>query len=989
MDHARWHDLDRLLQSALDRPREERDAFLQRACAGDPALERQVRDLLTDESNARDFLERSVMDVAAAAFACTFNENMPGADSLLGQTVGHYRITERLGSGGMGVVYKAEDLRLRRSVALKFLSDGLASDAAALSRFRREARAASALNHPHICTVYDVGEADGHAYIAMALLGGSTLKERIAVGALELPSVLAIGIQLADALHAAHMGGVVHRDIKPANVFISPLGDATILDFGLAKVEAQQPIADSRSMSDTSTHQGMIVGTVAYMAPEQAQGRAVDHRVDIWALGLVLYEMATGPRSAPVVRPRVNQSPALERVIERCLESDPERRYQRAGDLRDDLKRLLGTGGGARTRRRAGAGVALLALILGAGYWWFRVPPSLAIRDTIVLADFENRTGEPVFDETLRQGLAVQLEQSPLLSLVSDDRVQYLLGLMGRPADAKLTAAIAREICERIGGGAVLEGSVARLGSQYVLGLRARRCRTGDVLYEGQQQAAGATDVLRALTQMAKAFRARAGESLSTVERHNTPLEEATTPSLDALKAYSAGRRVHAAAGPAAAPLFKRALDIDPRFAMAHAFLGTAYGELGQSELAAASIREAYAQRGRATDRERFFITASYDLRVTGNLEKARETCELWIQTYPRDWEPHGFLTGIILPVLGRYERAVEEGRRTVDLNPDFSIGHNTLAFGYEQLGRFAEADAVLREAEARHLTFPGFPLLRFDLAFLAGDRASMERVAALGPQLPDAEDSMAIHEAYALAFAGQVRHATRKAMRAIDIARQAAHPERAALFETAAAVWNGLVGNSSEARRAAQRAWDLSHDRDVQYGVAFALAVSGDSTRSQQLTDDLERRFPEDTAVRFSYLPTLRARLALDRGAPEAALDALRPAVANELGVPPSTFVGFFGAMYPIYMRGQAYLALRQGQESAAEYRKILGHPGIVVSDPIGALTNLQAGRALALAGDTPRAKTAYEDFLRLWSDADADIQILARAKAEYAQLR
>jgi eukaryotic-like serine/threonine-protein kinase len=624
-----------------------------------------------------------------------------------------------------------------------------------------------------------------------------------------------------------------------------------------------------------------------------------------------------------------------------------------------------------------------------AGAFLFHRTPKLTDKDTIVLADFINTTGDPLFDETLRQGLAVQLEQSPFLSLVSEERIQRTLGLMGQPADARLTPQLAREICERTAGAAVLEGSVASLGSQYVLGLRAKNCRNGDVLDEEQAQAARKEDVLNALSQIASKFRARVGESLATIEKHDTPLAEATTPSLEALKAYSAAWKVLSSTGSAAAlPLFTRATEIDPKFAMAHAFLGRMYGDLGESDLSSESTGKAYQLRDRTSDPEKFFIAASYDLQVTGNLEKAQRTCEAWAQTYPRESVPHDFLSGIIYPVLGKYEKGVGEGEKAIDLDPDFAIGYSIRAFNFEYLDRLGDAESTLRRASGRKLEIPEFLVQRYDIAFLNGDKAGMERAAALGRGKPGAEDWITDQEAFVSAYAGQLEKARMLSRRASDMAQQSAHRERAALYKTGAALWEGFFGNAPEAGRGALAALDLTRDREVEYGAAFALALARDSSRSQTLADDLEKRFAEDTAVRFSYLPALRARLALNHGDPANAIELLQIAVPDELGSPASSVSGSFGALYPIYVRGEAYLAAHQGAEAATEFQKILDHRGIVVGDPIGALAHLQIGRALALSGDKTKAKTAYQDFLTLWKDADPDIPILKQAKVEYARL-
>jgi serine/threonine protein kinase/tetratricopeptide (TPR) repeat protein len=939
----------------------------------------------------------------------------PGPSIIAGQRIGAYQVQAALGAGGMGVVYRAVDTKLNRPVAIKFLSDDLA-DAAARRRFQREAQTASSLNHPHIVTVHDVGELDGRQYLVTEFVDGGTLKDWGHASTRTWQEIIELLIGVADGLAAAHAAGIIHRDIKPENILVAKNGYAKLADFGLAKLwEPTDILTETPTLSEGRTRPGMIVGTIAYMSPEQAAGQPVDARSDIFSFGVVLYELLAGRRPfegatdlerlqsllsrppPPLAESPLDLPVGLRNVIEKTLEKDPAERYQTARELVVDMRRvtrLTTSERGATTdivkRRKVLAGAAVALACFAAGYVYFHRTPTLTDKDTIVLADFTNTTGDPVFDGTLRQGLAIQLEQSPFLSLVSDERIQKALGLMGRPADERLTPNLARDICERTASAAVLEGSIASLGSQYVLGLRAKNCRTGDILDEEQAQAARKEDVLNALSHIAGRFRTRVGESLATVEKHDTPLEEATTPSLEALKAYSTAWKVLSSTGTAAAvPLYKRAVEIDPKFAMAHANLGLAYSTIGESALSAQSISQAYQLRDRTSDREKFFITASYEVQVTGNLEKAQQTSESWAQTYPREMDAHGFLAGMIYPVFGKYEKAVEESRKVIELDPDFALGYFQLAFSNTYLDRLGEAGSALQRASERKLEIPEFLVQRYSIAFLQGDKAGMEREAALGRRKSGAEDWMSDQEALVLAYSGQLKEARQMSRRAVDLAQQAAKRESAALYETGAALCEAFFGNLPSARQRAMAALELSKGRDVEYGAAFALALSGDSAGSQTLADDLERRFPEDTVVRLNYLPALRGRLALNHGEPAKAIELLQIAVPYELGIPPSSFIAVFGALYPIYVRGEAHLAAHEGVEAAAEFQKILDHRGIVVSDPVGALARLQLGRAFALSGDPTKAKTGYQDFLALWKDADPDIPILRQAKAEYAQLQ
>ena len=946
-----------------------------------------------------------------------------------GVRLGPYTIVDAIGAGGMGEVYRARDTRLERDVAIKVLPAALTNSATARERFQREARAVAALQHPNICTIFDVGEtADGQVFLVMERLQGETLQQRLIGGPFDLAALVDTGIALADALDAAHAAGIVHRDIKPANILLTPRGPK-ILDFGLAKSVAPaegRPTQTTMAPAPLLTEPGGTVGTVAYMSPEQLRGEDLDARTDVFSLGLVMYEMAAGrpafagATSAVISAAILHQQPLapsharpgvparLDDAILKAIEKDRSLRYQHAAELRADLQRLKRDSQPARAasgdsveagprvlgRWRVVVPVAVVVVAAGAAaaYYSSRAEPKLTDRDTIVLADFTNTTGDAVFDATLRQGLAIQLQQSPFLSLVSDERIQHVLPLMGKAPTAPLTPAIAREICERTSSAAVLEGSIATIGTEYVLGLRATSCRTGDVLDEEQVQAARKEDVLKALSQVAIRFRTRVGESLATVKQHGAPLEEATTPSIEALRAFSAGTAILRAGGDltGAVPLFKRAIQLDPRFAMAHASMGLAYAFMGEPALSAQSIQQAYELRDRAGDREKFYITASYETQVLGDLEKAQQTLGLWVHAYPRERLPYGILGAAVYPPLGQFKKALAAARTMIKIDPDFPPGYLQIGFNAQYLDDLDEADRAFQRAAARQLEMLDFFPTRFDIAFLKNDRVAMEREVTGSQGKPGADDAIAVRQGYVFAYAGRFDKARGMAKRAVDLANDAKQPGRAALFQAAAALWEGFAGNHPAARQGATAALELSHDRDLEYGAAVALALAGDVSRAQTIADDLTRRFPEDTEVRFVYGPAIRALLALNRRDPAAALALLKPAAPYDLGTPLcSAPPGFFGMLYTVYVRGLAYLADHRGEEAAAEFQKILDHRAIVVSDPIGALAHLQRGRALAMSGEIGKARQGYDEFFALWKDADPGIPILEQAKTEYAGLK
>jgi len=1006
---AKWEIVKSLFEAAQDLPPEEVAQFLADRCQ-DPDVCREVQRLLSEYREASGFLSSPAVARLWPSDSVEFSA---------GEVIaGRYKIVEFVAAGGMGVVYKAEDPDLRRFVALKFLPSESATDPQAQARLKREAQAASALNHPNICTIYEVGNHAGGSFIAMEFLDGMTLKQRLGEGLLDIGTVINLSIEITDALEAAHSASVLHRDIKPANIFITQRGHAKILDFGIAKVRnfqaKSEPVAAAIA-DGLQTAAGTIAGTAAYMAPEQIRGEELDARTDLFSFGITLYAMATGclpfeaPNAPAVCQAILNAKPVppseirhevppkLEAVIQKSLKKDRNSRYQRAAEIRDELTALRRQNEFAtqsellaaktQTRRRIWYAAVAAVLFAGiAGWLHWRKSSGLTEKDSVVLADFANTTDDPVFAEALKAGLAADLGQSPFLNILSYDDVTKQLRYMGRPPDSPLTPEIARQVCQRAGSKAMLTGSIATLGTHYAITLSASDCASGKTLGMEQEEAPRREEVLSRLHQAARRLRGQLGESLASVGKYDAPLEQATTSSLEALQIFSVAITTWRSQGDATAvPLFQRALQLDPSFALAYSDMGTTYCNLGETALCAQFVGKAYELRGRVSEREKLLIESNYYLYVTGELEKALQVFQAWKQIYPRT--PAAYIqSGLVASELGRLDSALDNDLQAFRLKSNNQLVYQNLSYDYMYLDRLDQAKALLSEARERKLDES---LLEnsYQLAFLLNDTKEEERCLAASKGKPEFESAILASQSDTEAFHGRLSNAREFSRRAIASALAAGSKETAAEWQVTSALREAELGNKIQAVRDASAALALSPTRNVQVAASLAFARAGSLDRAEAIAKDLEKRFATDTLMTNYWLPSIRAAIQIARKNPSQAIDELQVAESYELGgnQPPFTSGG---TLYPAYLRGQAYLFTKQWEKAAAEFQKIVDHRGLVWNFTLGALANLQLARAYAGSGDLPRAEAAYRSFLTLWQDGDSDVSLLAQAKMECSKL-
>jgi eukaryotic-like serine/threonine-protein kinase len=943
---------------------------------------------------------------------------------MIGQTISHYRVLRQLGGGGMGIVYEAEDLDLGRHIALKFLPPELETDPAALERFKAEARAASALNHPNICTIYEIGQVEGRHFIAMELLEGQTLKQRMGGQPMHLDEVIDVAIQIADALEAAHAKGIIHRDIKPANIFVTTRNHIKLLDFGLAKylkpsLSSGPSLASAVTQSDALlTSPGSTVGTVAYMSPEQARGKDLDPRTDLFSFGAVLYEMATGTLpfrgetsavifdgilNRPPVEPvRLNAeiSAPLEAIFMKLLEKDRELRYQSAAEVRADLKRLkrdtesaFVTAVGASSGKvrsvpapqgspkiwsyLVGAIVVIAIAVLASMFLMHRRGAAMTEKDAILVTDFVNTTADPVFDGTLKKAVAVDLGQSPYLNVVSDQKVKRTLQFMGRSPDDRITSEVGREICQRDGIKAMLTGSIASLGNQYVLTIEAVNAANGESLAQEQAQANSKEAVLNSLHDAASSLRRKLGESLASIQKYDMPLSEATTSSLDALKALSLGDAKHQVGDEfAALPFYQKAVELDPNFAMAYARLGTVYSNLGQQDLSEQNRDKAFELRDRASEHEKLYITEHY-YADSGQLEKGITALELYKQTYPRDATPYVNVSGIYLR-LGQFDNALSNARTAVDLDPDSVSGYSNLANAYIALNRLDEAKATVNQAFDRKVAPASLHVILANIAWLQNDPATVKRELDLAKTAPDGELNALGFEAGMAAYLGQLRQAGEIAQKGREAAEHLGLKDVSANSYQTQAAFEVIFGLKSEALRDADTALKTSSAPGIVIGVASVMAFAGEEATALKLVQDVAQKRPYDTLVQFVALPEVKAEIALNHGDAATAGNLLDGALVYAR-VDSGTLA----------LRGLAYLKAKQGGDAVQTFQRALALKSFFGFDPVVPILQLGLARAYELSSDATHSRLAYQDFFAMMKDADPDLPLLHEAKAEYDKIK